>query len=177
MITTYCEHPEIAARWLDEFYTGEASIQNFWGSIGTVIEKHDDGTYTLNDPPEGTSADSWYWDSSLRDFGPKYVSKDFESKIKLSTNTGDGMKAEISKIADDTITLPYPNVMFTVEENEELPTLTTDIDKYVETTRAKWVTEGGIDEVWDAYIEQLNTMGLEQLVQIYTDAYERYTAE
>ena len=177
MITTYCEHPEIAARWLDEFYTGEASIQNFWGPIGTVIEKHDDGTYTLNDPPEGTSADSWYWDSSLRDFGPKYVSKDFESKIKLSTNTGDGMKAEISKIADDTITLPYPNVMFTAEENEELPTLTTDIDKYVETTRAKWVTEGGIDEEWDAYIEQLNTMGLEQLVQIYTDAYERYTAE
>ena len=177
MITTYCEHPEIAARWLDEFYTGEASIQNFWGSIGTVIEKHDDGTYTLNDPPEGTSADSWYWDSSLRDFGPKYISKDFESKIKLSTNTGDGMKAEISKIADDTITIPYPNVMFTTEENEELPTLTTDIDKYVETTRAKWVTEGGIDEEWDAYIEQLNTMGLEQLVQIYTDAYERYTAE
>lgn len=37
--------------------------------------------------------------------------------------------------------------------------------------------EGGIDEEWDAYIEQLNTMGLEQLVQIYTDAYERYTAE
>ena len=65
----------------------------------------------------------------------------------------------------------------TAEENEELPTLTTDIDKYVETTRAKWVTEGGIDEEWDAYIEQLNTMGLEQLVQIYTDAYERYTAE
>ena len=87
------------------------------------------------------------------------------------------MKAEISKIADDTITIPYPNVMFTVEENEELSTLTTDIDKYVETTRAKWVTEGGIDEEWDAYIEQLNTMGLEQLVQIYTDAYERYTAE
>lgn len=174
LITKFCEHPEVAARWIDEFYTGEASIQNFWGGIGTVITKHDDGTYTLNDPPEGTSADSWYWDSSLRDFGPKYVSKEFQEKIKLSSSSGDGLKVELSKIAEDTITTPYPNVMFTDEENEERPTLTTDIDKYVDSMRAVWITEGGIDEGWDEYIEQLNAMGLERLIQIYTDAYERY---
>jgi len=174
LITKFCEQPEVAARWIDEFYTGEASIQNFWGGIGNVITKHDDGTYTLNDPPEGTSADSWYWDSSLRDFGPKYVSKEFAEMVKLSPTSGDGLKVELSKIAEATVTTPYPNVMFTDEENEERPTLTTDIDKYVETTRAKWITEGGIDEEWDAYIEQLNAMGLERLIQIYTDAYERY---
>lgn len=175
LITKFCKYPEIAARWIDEFYTGEASIQNFWGGIGTVITKHDDGTYTLNDPPEGTSADSWYWDSSLRDFGPKYISKDFEQKIKLSPTSGDGLKVELSKIAESTVTTPYPNVMFTNEENEERPTLTTDIDKYVEGTRALWITEGGVDEGWDDYIKQLNDMGLERLIQIYTDAYERYT--
>lgn len=174
LITKFCEYPEVAARWIDQFYTGEASIQNFWGGIGTVITKHDDGTYTLNDPPEGTSADSWYWDSSLRDFGPKYVSREFEANVKLSSESGDGLKYELSKIAEDTVTTPYPNVMFTNEENEERPTLATDIDKYVESTRAKWVTEGGIDEEWDAYIEQLNAMGLERLIQIYTDAYNRY---
>ena len=175
LITKFCEHPEIAARWIDQFYTGEASIQNFWGGIGTVITKHDDGTYTLNDPPEGTSADSWYWDSSLRDFGPKYVSKEFQKNIKLSSTSGDGLKVELSKIAEDTVTTPYPNVMFTVEENEQLPTLTTDIDKYVESTRALWITEGGIDEGWDEYVNQLNAMGLKDLIQIYTDAYERYS--
>lgn len=177
MITTFCENPEVAAKWIDQFYTGEASIQNFWGGIGNVITKHDDGTYTLNDPPEGTSADSWYWDSSLRDFGPKYVSSEFEQSVKLSTESGDGKKVEDSKIAEDTVTTPYPNVMFTNEENEERPTLTTDIDKYVESTRAKWITEGGIDEEWDAYVEQLNAMGLERLIEIYTDAYDRYMAQ
>lgn len=177
LITKFCKNPEVAARWLDEFYTGEASIQNFWGGIGTVITKHDDGTYTLNDPPEGTSADSWYWDSSLRDFGPKYISKEFEKNIKLSSKSGDGLKAELSKIAESTVTIPYPNVMFTNEENEERPTLTTDIDKYVESTRALWITEGGIDEGWDEYVEQLNAMGLERLVGIYTDAYGRYISE
>ena len=175
LITKFCEYPEVAARWIDEFYTGEASIQNFWGGIGTVITKHDDGTYTLNDPPEGTSADSWYWDSSLRDFGPKYVSKEFEQNIKLSSSSGDGLKVELSKLAEATVTIPYPNVMFTNEENEERPTLTTDIDKYVESIRALWITEGGIDEGWDDYVAKLNDMGLERLIQIYTDAYKRYS--
>jgi putative aldouronate transport system substrate-binding protein len=175
LITKYCKNPEIAARWVDEFYTGEASIQNFWGGIGTVITKHDDGTYTLNDPPEGTSADAWYWDSSLRDFGPKYISKEFEGKIILSPNSGDGLKVTLSKIAESTVTTPYPKVMFTNEENEERPTLVTDIDKYVESTRAAWVTEGGVDEGWDEYVKQLNAMGLERLMEIYQDAYDRYS--
>jgi len=174
LITKYCKNPEVAARWLDEFYTGEASIQNFWGGIGTVITKHDDGTYTLNDPPTGTSADAWYWDSSLRDFGPKYVSKDFGSKIKLSPNSGDGLKVALSKIAEGTVTTPYPNVMFTNQENEERPTITTDIDKYIESSRAQWITEGGIDKGWDEYVKQLNSMGLEELMKIYQDAYDRY---
>ncbi|MDR0898385.1 MAG: extracellular solute-binding protein, partial [Oscillospiraceae bacterium] len=69
-ITTQCDNVEMAAKWLDEFYTSEASIQNFWGAIGTVITKHEDGTFTLNNPPEGISADAWYWEQSLRDFGP-----------------------------------------------------------------------------------------------------------
>lgn len=173
LITKFCEHPEVAARWIDQFYTGEASIQNFWGGIGTVITKHEDGTYTLNDPPEGTSADSWYWDSSLRDFGPKYVSKEFEQQVKLP-ETGDGLKLKLSELGEATVTTPYPQVMFTNEENEERPTLTTDIDTYVDSTRAVWVTEGGIDEGWDDYIAQLNAMGLERLIEIYTDAYNRY---
>jgi putative aldouronate transport system substrate-binding protein len=177
MITSFCKNPEVAARWLDQFYTGEASIQNFWGGIGTVITKQSDGTYTLNDPPKDTSADAWYWDSSLRDFGPKYVSKEFQDLIKLSPTSGDGLKVELSKMAESTVTTPYPSVMFTNEENEERPTLTADIDKYVESTRAKWVTEGGIDEGWDDYVKQLNAMGLERLLQIYNDAYKRYTGK
>lgn len=175
LITTTAESPEIIARWADEFYTGEASIQNFWGPIDTVISKNDDGTYTLNDPPEDTSADAWYWDTSLRDFGPKYVSAEFQEKIKLSPESGDGLKMEISKLGEDYVTATYPNVMFTAEESEQMATLLADIDKYVDVTRADWVTNGGIDEGWDAYVKQLDDMGLQDLIKIYTDAYERFT--
>lgn len=174
LITTSCKYPEVAARWADQFYTNEASIQNFWGAIGTVIQKNDDGTYTLMDPPAGTSADAWYWEQSLRDFGPKYVSPSFEKNIVLNPKAGDGLKLEIDKMGSEYVTTPFPNVMYTAAEFQELPTLTTDIDTYVATMRAQWVTKGGIDEGWDAYVKKLNDMGLEKLMKIRTDAYDRY---
>lgn len=176
LITTSSKHPEIAARWADQFYTNEASIQNFWGAIGTVIEKNDDGTYALMSPPEGTSADAWYWEQSVRDFGPKYVSPGFEKNIILDETTGDGLKLVIDKLGSEYVTEPFPNVMYSAEEFQELPTLTTDIDSYVKTTRAQWITKGNIEEEWDAYIKQLNEMGLERLVEIRTAAYKRYTS-
>jgi len=175
LITKNCKYPEIAARWLDEFYTGEASIQNFWGAIGTVISKNEDGTYTLNNPPEGTSADGWYWDQSLRDFGPKYVSADFQEKIKLSPESGDGLKLDLSKLGEEYITRTYPKVMLSAEEIEELATLETDINKFIDVTRADWVINGNVDEGWDTYVKKLNEMGLERLIEIRTDAMERYS--
>ncbi|MCA1292434.1 extracellular solute-binding protein [Paenibacillus sp. alder61] len=174
LITTSCKYPEIAARWADQFYTNEASIQNFWGAIDTVIKKNEDGTYTLMDPPSGTSADAWYWEQSLRDFGPKYVSPAFEKNIVLNPKTGDGLKLEIDKMGSEYVTVPFPNVMYTAEEFQELPTLTTDIDSYVSAMRAQWVTKGGIDEEWDAYVKKLQDMGLDKLMKIRTDAYNRY---
>lgn len=174
LITTFNKHPEATARWLDQFYTGEASIQNFWGALGTSLEKQADGTYTLMAPPEGTSADAWYWEKSLRDFGPKYASPEFEKSVKLDPTSGDGLKLELDKLGRDYVTEPYPDVMYTAEEYQELPTLTTDINSYILSTRAQWVTSGGIDENWDAYVKQLNDMGLPKLIKIYEDAYDRY---
>jgi putative aldouronate transport system substrate-binding protein len=174
LITTSCKNPEIAARWADQFYSNEASIQNFWGAIDTVIKKNGNGTFTLIDPPVGTSADAWYWDQSLRDFGPKYVSPEFEKSIFLNPKTGDGLKLQLDKLGSDYTTPPFPNVMYTAEEFQVLPTLTTEIDRYVNTMRAQFVITGKIDEGWADYVKQLRGMGLDKLVKIRTDAYSRY---
>lgn len=70
----------------------------------------------------------------------------------------------------------FPELKYTADEYNELSFLQADIDTYVDTTRARWVAEGGIDEEWDAYVEQLNTMGLEDMNKIYEGAYARYLA-
>lgn len=175
-ITKACDNPVAVLKWADAFYTGEASIQNFWGGLGEVTVANADGTYALNNPPEGVSADSWYWDRSLRDFGPKYSSIEFDKKIILDPTQGDGLKVAMDAQTAQYVTPAFPELKFTAEEYEELSFIKTDIDSYVETTRAKWITEGGIDEDWDAYVAQLNNMGLETMNSIYLGAYDRYLA-
>ena len=49
-----------------------------------------------------------------------------------------------------------------------------DIYKYVEAQFAHWVVDGGIDEEWDAYLKQLDSMGLQDLMNIQNGAYEAY---
>ena len=175
-ITTVCKHPEVVLRWADQFYTGEASIQNFWGGLGEVTTANADGTYTLNNPPAGTSADAWYWDRSLRDFGPKYCSIEFDKKIILDPTEGDGLKVAMDAETAQYVRPCFPELKYTADEYNELSFLQADIDTYVDTTRAHWVADGGIDEEWDAYVEQLKTMGLEDMNKIYEGAYARYLA-
>ncbi|MHC1748602.1 MAG: extracellular solute-binding protein [Cellulosilyticaceae bacterium] len=173
-ITKFCKHPEIVARWADQWYTNEAAIQNQWGSIGVVIKDRGNDVYEVMDPPKGTSADAWYWEQSLRDFGPKYATDEFESKIILPENSGDGLKKKIAKMSEEYVTENFPNVMFTTDETEELAMLATDINKYVDSNAAKWITEGGIGSDWEAYVNKLNAMGLKRYLEIQNTAYNRY---
>ena len=52
--------------------------------------------------------------------------------------------------------------------------LTTNIYDYCESQYAHWVVDGGIDSEWDAYLEQLDAMGLQELIEIQKDAYAAY---
>ena len=39
---------------------------------------------------------------------------------------------------------------------------------------AHWVVDGGIEEEWDAYLQQLDAMGLQEYISIQLDAYNAY---
>ena len=50
----------------------------------------------------------------------------------------------------------------------------TDIKNFVNQQRAKWLVDGGIEEEWDGYVAQLQQMGLDQMIEIYQNALDRY---
>ena len=180
VVTKNCEDVGKLLSWADQFYTDVASVQTYYGSIGDgKVVAHEDGTYEVLLPAadSGINLDTSCWTFSFRDHGPKYMNEEFQSKIVLPTTEGDGIK-----LSDDAVNAAYvrdtfPVVFYTTEQLEEKAFLSTDIYSYVSTQYAKWVTEGGIDEEWDAYIEQLNKMGLEDLVQIELDAYAIYVGK
>lgn len=176
-VTTACEHPEIAMRWADYYSSDDISIQSYWGPFGEALEKADDGTITFLDPPEGKTGDVWYWEITCRDHGPKYVSPEIEAKIQLPVGSGDGAKLEVDEDFKEFVAQPYPVVIYTPEQMDEISKLTVDIYKYVKESWANWIVNGGIEKDWDGYIEQLKKMGLDRLMEIYQAALDAYNAE
>ncbi len=148
-----CPNPEKVLRWADLSYDDLVSLQ------------------TLD-----TSA--WWY--SPRDFGPKYMRKEFEEKVTLPTDQGDGLK-----LVEDELNAQYadnPNLLhawpgtikFTDDEINERTALNVDINSYVEAQWAHWITEGGVEEEWDDYLQQLDAMGLQRLIEIDQGAYDAY---
>lgn len=173
LITSKCSDPESLLKWIDKFYTEDASIQTYYGSFGVGVDK-DGENYKLLEPKNGDSADTYAWKNSLRDFGPKFVEDGFNDKIDLPKDRGDGLKLELDKQLKEYAKPAYPNVCYTSEQLSQLATLYVDISSYVTTMQAKWITEGGIDEEWDNYISTLKQMGYDNFMKIQTDAYNSY---
>ena len=66
--------------------------------------------------------------------------------------------------------------MFSTEQVGRLAELSTDIGDYVLTTYSTWMLNGGMDAGWDAYIEQLNKLGLEEYISILQEALDAFNA-
>ncbi|MGN0251244.1 MAG: hypothetical protein ACI4EH_07820 [Oliverpabstia sp.] len=178
VITNACQDPGKLLQWADLLYDNEVSLQTYYGSIPDQVAKNDDGTYSLVIPEDGTTLDTSAWVNSFRDHGPKYMDPEFESKVVLPTDQGDGVK-----LAQDDVNGKYvtdgkncglPILQYTDEELAQITSIGTDINKYVEAQYAHWVVDGGVEEEWDGYIKQLKAMGLDQLTGIYETAYSAY---
>ena len=177
VVTSSCENPGELLAWADKFYTDDASIQNFYGSFGVGVEKDEaTGTYTVLEPKEDMSADTYAWVYSLRDFGPKYVEDGFNDKVVYAGENGDALKLELDKTMKQYAKEAYPNVSYTKEQVDTLGTLYSDISSYIAVNQAAWVTEGGIENQWDEYLQTLDQMGYQDFLGIQIDAYNTYKA-
>ena len=71
----------------------------------------------------------------------------------------------------------YPKVKYTAEEMEERGILYTDIYNYLVSAKTQFITgQMDIDSGWDAYIAELEKMGLDRLMEIEQTAYTRFYA-
>lgn len=178
VLTKDCKNPEKLLQWADDLYTDMASLQTFYGSVPEQVKDNGDGTYEVLVPADGSSLDTSAWSNSMRDFGPKYMNPEFYDKVSLPADQGDGIKlaedAVNGKYVEGDTSKAFPVVKYTDDELTQLTTLGTDIYKYAEAQFAHWVVDGGIDEEWEDYQKQLDTMGLKSLMEIQNNAYQAY---
>lgn len=70
----------------------------------------------------------------------------------------------------------YPNIFFTEEELKTIDKLKPEIQTYTNSIRAKFMLKGVSDSEWSDYLAPLKNMGLDDLMKVYQDGYDRYLA-
>ncbi|MCI9336995.1 MAG: hypothetical protein HFH93_05550 [Lachnospiraceae bacterium] len=174
-ISNKCENPEKLLQWADEFYTDVATLQNYFGPVPECIADNGDGTYQVLLPADGGDLSTSAWAHSFKGNSMAYMSKEFETNNVILPE-GEEVAA---KLARDSVNGKYardafPVVKYTTEEAEALAGIQQDLIGYAETQYAHWVVDGGVEEEWDAYLEQLNKMQLETYIELQMQAYNAY---
>jgi putative aldouronate transport system substrate-binding protein len=172
-ITRANEHPEATMRWVDELYEPYMSAQVAWGPIGEVFEKDASGKLQYLPVPEGTTAGERL--QKVAPDGPHVtLREDFETVV-APEERADQRKKDLERVYLPYIEKEnYPSVFFTAEELAELTEIETDVLDLADRQRATWIVKGGVETEWDAYVAQLDQIGLKRMVEIYQTALDRY---
>ena len=178
VVFSKAQNPEILMTWIDRFYDPIVSAQVNYGPIGIVYEEEltADGRLIQKPIPDGMTADELRLKNAP--MGVIYLSyEQWEKNLVMEYRAR--LRLEILEVyAKPYVPVNvthYPNVSFTLQEINNINRYASDVYDYVFQQLTKWLLEGGVsDAEWNAYISQLNRMGLDNMMGAFQSAYERY---
>ena len=171
-ITNVCKDPELLIKWVDTFYDPYWSMQCDLGPVGINLIGNGDGTYSYAEVPEGMSYDEFRYKEAFASDGPIALTSDYFGTV-ISRSPGHQAKFDRNEnyYRKYAIYQYVPSMLMSEEDNDALSLIQTDILSYTNEMRAKWLAYGGVEDEWDAYVARLESMGLEEYVDIYQNAY------
>ena len=185
-ITSDCKSPINLLKFYDQWYTGENVMQLQYGPIGVYFheEKDENGMYvSISDEEarEKYNKSAGELKSTYEVWGPKlilseYYTNVFHMEARALQRLSDLENFWFNYVDDFTF---YPvDCVFTQMELDDLDLYRTDFESHVREQEALWLRDGGpSDAEWEAYKQDLvDTYGMGEMLQIYQDAYDRYSA-
>ncbi|WP_339323321.1 ABC transporter substrate-binding protein [Paenibacillus sp. FSL W8-0194] len=178
VITSSNKHLEETAKWVDQLYDPLQSVQNNWGTYGDETQQNifefDEAKGMLKHLPlEGTAPVELRQKTSIA--GPLAILDEYYGKY---TTMPDDAAWRLKLLKD--VMVPhmkaentYPNVFFSIEDLDRLSTIQADLFPYVERKRTEWYQNGNIDQEWDAYLKELDRLGLQEWLKIKQAGYDR----
>lgn len=183
-ITSNCENPEAALRYVDYLYSEEGTTLAWMGVEGVSWEwmdeekttwhwlKPDDLTmnqfrhsYAIQGGVGYPSAHPIYFESSMWDRQ--------EDPIEASLDT-----EQFRKPATDCGVLLWPTIKWSVEDSETLSFILPDCQTYYTASAVDFITGvRDIDADWDEYINTLKSMGIEEAIAMCQTAYDNYMVQ
>ena len=177
VITSACKDPKYLLMWADLLYDDLYAMQMAYGPIGVNLVDNGDGTYSFADIPEGQTYDEFKFGNTFPDSCLAILRDFFDKTLPLPDNAVAKDKVNTELYLPVATTLYYPGLMFSEEDNDRISLIGNDIIAYAEEMRAKWLAHGGVDAEWNAYIQRLNAMGLDEYTEIYQHTYDNAYAK
>lgn len=190
VITTNCEHPEIAFRVLDAMMSWEAAVITRYGEKGVNWDDADENTEGYYSTPailkilENTWAAAGQNQNFLQQ-SPFILDPAIATGIQWSGNPKEAgyIKAQSVVKLQETGVVPQEylsNLVFTVEESEAISTIRNDVDTYILQSIANFVAGGWDptdDRQWETYIAEYERMGLPTYISCVQQAYTRMSGQ
>ncbi len=171
-ISTQCENPELALSWLNLGSIEEYSYLCYWGEEGNEYEIGEDGEphftdKVLNNPDinPGDYLTKYFW----RAPGMYRWSRELEYAGPLAISAIEDVWLQHSDGA-----YFMPNITLTDAEGQEFSTKMADILTYVAENTTKFIRgERSLDE-WDAFVETVKGMGIDDAIALEQAALDRF---
>ena len=183
-ITSKCQSPINLLKFYDQWYDGEVVMQLQYGPKGVFFTGQDDKGMWLSITDDEARTQYGKSAGELRNvyevFGPKLILAEYYNEVFYMEDRA------IERLTDlDQSWMPYVqdtsfypvDCVFTGMEMETIDWHKSDFETAVREQEGLWLKEGGpTDAEWEAYKDRLSKKcGMDDLLQVYQDAYERYT--
>lgn len=183
-VTKSCENADILVKWMDQFY----DMENAWRwSNGEEKDGRytiENGMYKLNNELKANTAKMEELSKTApaissvvnwSTFG--YTTADYkEGRLELTATQQAAEKTfELYRPYLNTEIWPRPYLINDV--STRISELRTDIFSTINTKKAEWITgKSDIEADWKAYCENLEKIGVDELVSLMQSAYDNYMA-
>lgn len=176
MISADCKHPELAAQFIDWIYSEEGTMLSNFGVEGVSFE-YVDGVPTFTE--EVTNNPNGYSRTDALEIYAGESNKPFVITREglMATYTTEVQQQSLDVWMDEANTIrEVPTLTFTTEESDEIALIMTDITTYVSENRINFIYGNRNVEEFEAFRSAIKDMGIDRVLEIYQNAYDRYLA-
>jgi len=177
VITRANKYPVETAKWADYWYSEEGQ-KSLWGIEGKNWEMVDGKPrwtdWMLNNP-EGKLVDE-VW-GSLTPGRSIWPTVWLPADLILQRDSEEVRYAKQHILTEDVLVEPLPpKLPFTQEENNRRVQLMNDIQTFVDESITNFIIGRSSLSDWDKYVEQVKSMGIDEVLDIYQKAYDRWNS-
>jgi len=176
-----CEYPEVAMRIADMFADPQISLECMYGMAQDgFIEVKEDGMMTVLDVSDSgmPTYDSF---SGTSNRVPFLLTEEMFDKVVYEPGalvyTRYYAANEVYREKITSADYLYPPITVSEENSSKFTQLYTDLKKAVDKAYSSFVLDGGVEEGWDAYIANLEALGLEEYLKLAQEELDAFNAK